>query len=777
MLCVPCTGVEVVSKKPGSLIAFDGAFNNVQHLVLTANVRGLDPLLPYFNDSGPGVWGPKKQQHLFYIYGLVNLTMENSAIQGLAPLTATFPGDSTGPNLNPAVPHLRPGETEEETAARRAKWTSYVRVQNCTFSNTHLDLEGHPEGLGALTKPIVEASGRVCMLSLGALYSVFWPGHVEVLNTTFHNIITSAPPGSGLRLHMLCADTGDDSDTVTVRDSTFSNIRDTQGDSLDVFHTSMVYTGRSVSKSFTLQRFRFEKITAALLAALEVQEVKVDNCSVNSAQLAYGGFAVMVQSAPQMAEIMNSTFSNIQLGAAHDATALNQDYYTPGVGLLKTGPRASAHVQGCMFRNISLLRGTGSQGRSPNESQQSPYGGAVFTRTAVIAAGADARMAQATFEDCFTPAVVYAFSGEKETFGRVYSSGTANRGPRSPFVSLVLDKSTFKRNMYGVYADGFQMIVSNCSLTASIVSGMRVSGVPCLVVNGTKLHGASISVQRANNPGGTAFSFCRSGRFPLWLNDRVGGAELDVPVVAGSAAAPHSISERLTDTFDSAVSVHFESVRISGVHGQAALSLRDVHKASLQRVNLVGNVGRSALKASSVVGLLMLQCNVVDNSVELSARALDLAGGGTFKFVQNLYLLATVFAGNIGPEAGWMLLQSCGHLVINSCTYHNNTASRNGGAVRAITSESVTVDTSTLQQPENISCMPAGVSDLMFDQDFRLDLSAIDERSVVCPTVLLGGRATTFSSNVAGASGGAVAIEGLTLAAFNATQVNFLGNR
>ena len=46
-----------------------------------------------------------------------------------------------------------------------------------------------------------------------------------------------------------------------------------------------------------------------------------------------------------------------------------------------------------------------------------------------------------------------------------------------------------------------------------------------------------------------------------------------------------------------------------------------------------------------------------------------------------------------------------------------------------------------------------------------------------CMKALLGGQATTFGSNVAGASGGAIAIEGLTLAAFNATRVNFWDNR
>jgi predicted outer membrane repeat protein len=761
-------------------MAFDGALNNVQHLVLTANVKGLEPLLPPLT----GDWNYKVQKRLFQIFGLVNLTLADSVIEGLAPLVAEPPpGDEDGTTLNPAVPRpdLYETQTEAETVARESKWASYVHVKNCTFINTDLTLFGSSNGSGSfLTTPIVESTGHACLLRLGTMYDIFWPGHVLISNTTFDNITTSAPPGSGLRLHMLCIDTNDRNDTITVRDSTFSNIQDVLGHSLDLIHTSMVYTGRLRTKNLTMQRCQFTNIKAGLLAALEVAAVTVNNCSVNGAKLAYGGFAVMSQD-KQKAEFVNSSFSNIQLGAASDAIIMNQDYYNPGIGLVKTSSRASAHVQGCMFKDVSLLPPAGPLARwAPwlGKARQAADS-AAFIRTAVIAAGANARVLQCTFVDCFTPAAVYAYSGEMETIGRTYSMGTANRGARDAVVSLVVHASAFVRNMYGVYADGFQVIVSNCSFTASSVSGVRVSGVPCLIVNGTKLHGAAVSVQRASNPGGTAFSFCRMGWFPLWLNDRVQAAS-DVPGTARVAAALHNISGRLADSFDSAVSVYMENVSISGVQGQPAVSLRDVHKASLQRVSIVDNVGRGALQASSVTGLLMLQCRVVNNSAGLAAATLNVAGGGTFTAVNSLYLLETVFAGNVGPEAGAMLLQSCGPVVINSCTYHDNTARQSGGAVRAIASESIVVDTSTLQQPDNISCMQTNVLHVMYggyDGGFDLDMTPTYSGEAACPKARLGGRATTFSSNSAGASGGAIAIEGLTLAAFSATRVNFLDNR
>lgn len=146
-------------------------------------------------------------------------------------------------------------------------------------------------------------------------------------------------------------------------------------------------------------------------------------------------------------------------------------------------------------------------------------------------------------------------------------------------MSQLLHASSFVRNMYGVYADGFQVIVSDCNFTGSSLFGVHVSGVPCLVMNGTVLQDAPLSVQRASNPGGAAFSFCRMGWFPLWLSDSPQAAV--VPVAAASVASLHNIAGQLADTFDPPVSVYLESVSISGVRDQPALSLLDVHKASL----------------------------------------------------------------------------------------------------------------------------------------------------------------------------------------------------
>jgi predicted outer membrane repeat protein len=773
-------------------MTFNGASNNVQHLVLTAYVKGLETLLPILRSAQTEVWGFKRQQRLFSIFGVVNVTLADSVIQGLAPLLVASPQSSPDETtLNPAVPASwntnLTGETPADRAAREAKWACHMRIHNCTFSNTHLALVGQSsedEKAERLIVPIVQAAGRVSMLSLQPPYWQDWPAHVEVANTTFSNIRTSTSPGSRIRLNMLRFITGGNTDTVTVRDSTFSNIHDASGDSLDLFQTAMVYSGRQLTKNFTMQRCQFVNITAALLAALEVREVTVDNCTVNGARLAYGGFAIMSQldkSLPndqQKAEIFNSAFSNITLGSPSDATALNLEYFTPGVGLLKTGSNAKLHVQGCRFRDVSLLPfPIGRQGSLDDKSQAGQVG-AAFVRTAVIVAAADARVAQCSFQDCYTPAVVYAYSGEMETLGRVEQSGTANRAARDATVSITLQESTFVGNMYGVYADGFQVQVFQCSFTASKLFGLHVSGMPCLVVAGTALHDAAVSVERASNPGGIAFSMCNMGWFPLWLNGKVPDGDAEAPVTARPAALLQNMSGAMADNFDSAVSVYLESVNMSGVHGQPPLSLRDVHKASLQRVIVSGGVGRGAFEATSVSGLLMLQCRVENNSAELAVDGLNVAGGGTFTVVRSLYLLETAFVGNVGPAAGAMLLQSCGAVIINSCTYHNNTAGQSGGAVRAIASESMVVDTSKMQQPQNISCMASDVLGVSFEE-FKTSQAVRNSEQVRsgCPSALLGGRATTFSSNVAGASGGAIAIEGLTLAAFNATRVNFWDNR
>ena len=690
--------VESVPRVPDStvLMRFSGADNNVLNLVLTANVKGLEPLLPRRNATE----GTEFQQRLFYVYRLVNVTMEDSVTHGVLPLTGDFGMNENGTQNNPGVP---------PSDRRVGDWASYVRIQNCTFSNTRLAMVGSSSDGGSLITPIVAASARACMLDLGTLIDYPEVSKVEIVDTTFDNITTSVPPGSGFRVHMLCTDTGDNNDTVTVRDSTFSNINDTlpSHDSLDLFFTSQQYSGRQVTKQYNITRCRFVNITAALLAGLEVMNVMVDNCTVDGAKLAYGGFAVAAQR-KQLAIFVNSTFRDIQLGSANDATAMTQSYYNPGVGLVKSGSLAKLNVQGCRFSNVSLLpRATGQQGSTADKSRTNEVGSA-FDRTAVIVTAADARVAECTFEDCYTPAVVYAYSGEKETLGLVVQMGTANRAARGPTVSITLAKNNFLRNVYGVYADGFQVQVFSCNFTASIMSGLHVSGVPCLVMARTVLYDAAVSVERASNPGGTAFSLCNKGWFPLWQNGEVGGGS-EVPVKARSAALPHVMPGVLADTFDAAVSVYMESVNISGVQGQPALSLHDVHKASLQRINISGSVGMGALGASSVAGLLMLQCQVENNSADLAVDGLNVAGGATFTAVRSLYLLDTVFASNVGPAAGAMLLQSCGAVIINSCKYDNNTSSQSGGAVRAIASDSMVMDTSTRQQPKVIDCLPTDV--------------------------------------------------------------------
>lgn len=734
----------------GPILMFSGKANNVQHLVLTANVRGLEPLLPSYAELEPKLAAPDEkhdwavQQRLFRIEAPINLTMVDNYIQGLAPIVST--GD--WPNNQ-----------------------NRMRFWNCTFSNTHLAVVGQSRDMPDLAQHIIDDHGGGCMLALAN------PILVELLDTTFHNITTSVPPGSKMRLRMMCTSPGNNNTTVTLQDTRFLHIRDMSGYNLDLIETHMAYTGRLATKLFTMQRVRFENITAALLAALEVQEVVFNQSHVDGVALTYGGITVMIQDWRQKAGFHNSTFQHVQLGPASEATGLNQEYFNPGVGLLKMGTRAQADVRGCKFRNISLLP-THHNVPLVNASAQSADSVA-FIRTAVIAAGADARLAQCTFEDCFTPAVVYAYSGEKETLGQVYSMGTANRSPRDPRVSLVLHQSDFRRNLHAVYADGFQVIVSECNFTDSAVAGMRISGVPCLVLNQTMLHNASLAIQRASNPGGVAFSFCRTGFFPLWLDAYVGSgpSSSQVPAAAAVAAAAYHITGELSDRFDAPVSVSLESVNISGVHGQAALSLSDVHKASLQRVNIQGSVGRGAISASSVAGMLMLRCRIANNSAQVEEDAPDIAGGATFTAVHNLYLLETTLLGNAGPAAGAMLLQSCGPVVINSCSFKDNSAKQNGGAVRAISTASITVEKSILEQPANIDCMQKYLEDVMYDEDFKLDLSQFDTGSVACVNARLGGQPTYFTSNTAGRSGGAVAIEGLTMAAWNATHVNFWYNR
>jgi hypothetical protein len=795
------------------MMAFDGVDNNVQHLVVTASVKGMEPLLPTINEEA----GYKAQLRLFQFSGLINLTLADSVIQGLAPLTTSSPeGDA---RLNPAVPDPQ-SKTEEERQARLAKWANHVRVQNCTFSDTALALVGNSTGGpppvfgeddSLSDDPIVGTRNKACMFILGSMYQLAWRSHVEFINTRFLDINTSAPPGSRFQLHMLCIKTSNNNDTVVLRDSTFSNIQDALGDSLQLFEQSAVmYTGGvdTIPRLFTMQRCHFINVKGALLGALRMPAVVIEDCSVSGAQLAWGGFAFL-HNMGQMVNITNSNFTNIQLGQTYQLpagsprpTGLNQRSYNPGVGLLKSSAAASMEVKGCMFRNISVLPTVNPLGALGNTSQQAAGS------AAVIAAGADTRVAQSTFEECFTPAVVYAFSKKWQKAG-AQSSTIGNQYNTRAVVSLVLYEASFAGNVYGVYANGYQVIISGCNFTASNMSGVQVSEVPSLVMNMTALQAASVSVQRAS----TAFGLSLALWFPLWMDANVEGAGLNVPINTRDAAVLQKTSSKWVGTFDEAVSVYVDSVNITGVQGRPALSLVEVDKASLSRVRIFDSIGKGALQANTVSGLSMVQCHLHNHSATQAADAV-IAGGGTFTAVRSLYLIETVFSGNVGHAAGAMLLQLCGPVVMNSCTYIGNNASQNGGAVRAIASESIILDTSVLHQSNDSyetgvrECMWADVQPVVSGEmfpvwlkatcsvpnylirgsnDFPFDINAVElqkdpTKKVVCPQVfrtslLLGGRVTTFSSNVAGASGGAVAIEGLTLATFTATQVNLTGNR
>src|SRR5690348_6644009 len=76
---------------PRSMI-FNATLNNVLSLVLTANVKGLEPLLPKSNLPGDY----KVQQELFHIVGRFhNVTLVDSVIQGLVPLYALVYNDGS----------------------------------------------------------------------------------------------------------------------------------------------------------------------------------------------------------------------------------------------------------------------------------------------------------------------------------------------------------------------------------------------------------------------------------------------------------------------------------------------------------------------------------------------------------------------------------------------------------------------------------------------------------------------------------------------------------
>jgi predicted outer membrane repeat protein len=413
-------------------------------------------------------------------------------------------------------------------------------------------------------------------------------------------------------------------------------------------------------------------------------------------------------------------------------------------------------VLSCRFENISVL-GVAAAGGLPAE-----HGALAHEGTAVVVAAAHARVAHCSFMRCFTPAVVYAYSGDEEMLGTVETYGSANRGNRQDSVNLVFYNTSLVGNIIGVFAAGYQVIITDSSLSDSRVAGVRISAVPCLVISNTVFDGTAMDIERASNPGGVAFSFCRHGRFP----------SLMLP-----ASATNKTGQPTQDVA-TPVSVYLEGLSISGVRGRAAVSLSDVHKASLQRVRIVDNRGGGGLEASSVAGMLLLQCEFLQNVAGPVGVAKTGAGGGTsFTAVQDLYLFETSFANNVGAAAGAMLLQSCGSVFINSCSFQGNQASQNGGGIRAIATQSITVDTSTVRQPEDISCMePDSVSDL-FSDFFAGKYIDFHFPPLDCPTSVIGGKPTTFRSNAASGSGGALAVEGLYLADVSARSVAFNDNR
>jgi predicted outer membrane repeat protein len=458
-------------------------------------------------------------------------------------------------------------------------------------------------------------------------------------------------------------------------------------------------------------------------------------------------------------EVFGNSFSQllfikVKLGLASLAEHLNQELYGPGVGLIKSGVMTNLNVRSCRFANITVLGVTA-------DGLPAEHGALAHEGTAVVVAAAHARVAHCSFRRCFTPAVVFAYSGDTEMLGRVGTYGSFNRGNREDSVSLLLFNTTLAGNVNGVFAAGYQVIISDSKLSESRVAGVHISAVPCLVINNTVFDGAAIDVERASNPGGVAFSFCRNGWFPA----------LPLP---GSAA---NGTGQPTQDVATPVSVYLEGVSISGVRGRAAFSMSDVHKASLQHVRIVDNRGGGGLQASSVAGMLLLQCEFLRNvAAPLGGAKSGAAGGASLTAVQDLYLFETTFADNVGAEAGAMLLQSCGSVSMKSCSFQGNQASQNGGGIRAIATQSITVDTSTVRQPQDIRCMQTDMVTALFNEFFAVQLNDFERVFVICRKGVVGGKPTTFRSNAARGSGGAIAVEGLYLADVSARSVAFSNN-
>jgi hypothetical protein len=203
--------------------------------------------------------------------------------------------------------------------------------------------------------------------------------------------------------------------TVNVRKSSFTDIKDVSGTGLDLIHTQW-----TVNLFFAMHDCQFMNIVADLMTAIDALHVIVDNCDVDGAKLAYGGFVAVGSNGTT---INTTRFANIELGPtmaqqvhAGGVTGLSQFTFGQVVGLVQMDGGygdAAPRVQGCTFSNITLPPSASQQGTLATSWQNA--GSAGFIHTAVIAvrgdtiaARGDTIVAQSSFADCFTNAVVYA---------------------------------------------------------------------------------------------------------------------------------------------------------------------------------------------------------------------------------------------------------------------------------------------------------------------------------------------------------------------------------
>jgi hypothetical protein len=712
--------LNLSDNRAGNIMVFNSKDNQVEALTLQANIHGLELLAPQLDNSTVSGYTTQK---VFSFFDLARLNIVDSNITGL-----------------PAV---------------RAFVNEAFVVDRCSFSNMALFCGG-PSGRGSLSALAVNVSLHSSIITATSTHPGARP-NVTVTNTVFSSIkFTTWVPGARQSLLYMRG-----SDNMTFYNVTVKDVWDLSGQYLDMFYTEYEYSGRVLPKLFNMSLCRIENVAAANILALQAETVHVHNCSIDNATLRHARLLFMVPYWQEV-DINNSNFSNIALGSAAEATELMQDYYTPGVGVVKTASVTKASIVSCVFTNISTLPGKDANFSSTR----------LHPQTAVVAAGSEVAIRSSQFIDCYTSCAVMAYSGSKEVLGQVYSQGTANRGDRPTIVTAVVDECTFNGNVYGVFADSFQVHVLRSSFNNSIVEGIHVSGVSCLVVNGTNLVSAPVAIQRASNPGGTEFGLCIGGNFSaqgstteVW--QPYGEADEEAVAHMADAAAVHGLQRTdLSILVPSATSVVIEGVNITGVKGIAPLSMSDVHKASLQRVRIFDNAAAvGAAVFNSVAGLLLLECRFERNR----ARVQGMAGGATFVAVADAILLNTSFVDNVGLGAGGLLLRSCGAITINSCIFKSNTVlEQGGGGIHAIDTQSMTLATNIYKQPEEINCLQLSAEEGEYYEGIAR----------VCRKADFGGRATVFDHNVAQeGSGGGLLVEGLTLAAWNATEPIYKHNR